>query len=180
MPGGTDPPPGVFNGGGGIQTKEIKFSVPGKPQGKARARTFYNPSLGRMQSITPEQTVLYENLIKLSYQRVAHGQMMDEGPLDVEIVAVFAPPKSASKKRKKSMLDGSIYPEVKPDIDNITKTVLDALNGLAYKDDKSVVWLSAIKVYGEEERVLVRIAPSPTIQQRRDQMTGTGITAKRE
>jgi hypothetical protein len=36
-----------------------------------------------MQSITPEQTVLYENLIKLSYQRVAHGQMMDEGPLDV-------------------------------------------------------------------------------------------------
>jgi Holliday junction resolvase RusA-like endonuclease len=95
-------------------------------------------------------------------------------------VAVFAPPKSASKKRQREMLAGSIYPEVKPDIDNITKTVLDALNGLAYKDDKSVVWLSAIKVYGEEERVLVRIAPSPTIQQRRDQMTGTGITTKRE
>ena len=133
-----------------------------------------------MQSITPEQTVLYENLIKLSYQRVAHGKMMDEGPLDVEIVAVFAPPKSASKKRKKSMLEGSIYPEVKPDIDNITKTVLDALNGLAYMDDKSVVWLSSVKAYGEEEKVMVRIYSSPPLKERLERKTGTGITANKD
>ena len=50
---------------------EIVFKVPGPPKGKARARTFYNPKLGRMQSITPEGTVLYENLIKTSYLQKA-------------------------------------------------------------------------------------------------------------
>lgn len=45
--------------------KVIKFTVPGQPQGKARARTFYNGNMGRMQSVTPEKTVLYENLIKI-------------------------------------------------------------------------------------------------------------------
>ena len=44
--------------------KTAYFVVAGKPQGKARARTFYNPKLGRVQSMTPENTVLYENQIK--------------------------------------------------------------------------------------------------------------------
>ena len=43
------------------------FEVIGMPQGKARARTFYNPKLGKHQSITPDKTVLYENLIKTSF-----------------------------------------------------------------------------------------------------------------
>lgn len=34
---------------------------------------------------------------------------------------------------------------VKPDVDNIAKLVLDALNGLAYADDKQVVGLMTIK-----------------------------------
>lgn len=42
----------------------VSFQVPGKPQGKARARTFYNGRLKRSMTITPENTVLYENLIK--------------------------------------------------------------------------------------------------------------------
>ena len=43
------------------------FEVPGMPQGKARARTFYNSRLGRSQSVTPEKTVVYENLVVQSY-----------------------------------------------------------------------------------------------------------------
>lgn len=136
-----------------------------------------------MQSITPEQTILYENLIKLSYQREAHGQMMDEMPLSVSIIALFAPPKSASKKKRKAMLDGDIYPDIKPDIDNISKTILDALNGLAYRDDKSVAGLSAIKMYGEDERVIVEISEMPTAKEilghERSEVTSTGITAER-
>ena len=48
-------------------SKQAYFIVDGKPQGKARARTFYNPKLGRVQSMTPENTVLYENLVKQSF-----------------------------------------------------------------------------------------------------------------
>lgn len=37
----------------------IAFTVPGPPQGKARARTVYNPKLKRSISYTPDNTVLY-------------------------------------------------------------------------------------------------------------------------
>lgn len=53
--------------------KSVSFHVPGKPQGKARARTFYNPNLGRHMSVTPDNTVLYENLIKTMYIHAAKG-----------------------------------------------------------------------------------------------------------
>ena len=37
----------------------------------------------------------------------------------------------------------------KPDVDNIAKAVLDALNGIAYDDDKQITSLVIDKKYGE-------------------------------
>ena len=137
--------------------KEIEFVVPGKPQGKARARTFYNDRMGRMQSITPEKTVLYENLVKLCYSQVAKGESMDEGALEVDVDAVFTLPSSVPKWRKANMLAGREFPTVKPDMDNIIKVILDALNGLAYSDDKKVAVVVGQKRFGKEEQVSVHI-----------------------
>ena len=49
----------------------VMFTVPGKPQGKARARTYYNASTKKHCSTTPENTVLYENFIKDRYLQMA-------------------------------------------------------------------------------------------------------------
>lgn len=46
----------------------MKFVIEGRPQGKARARTFWNSRTGKMQSITPEQTRSYEDLVRWSYK----------------------------------------------------------------------------------------------------------------
>jgi len=116
------------------------FEVPGKPQGKARARTT------RYGTYTPEKTVLYENLIKVCYRQVT--DYYTEEPLHMTIEAVFEPVKSTSKVRRKKMLEGEIKPTKKPDIDNIAKVVLDALNGVAYKDDTQVISLAVTKRYG--------------------------------
>lgn len=156
---GTPPialPPGCVAGGSDV-VKEIIFDIPGKPQGKARARTFYNPGLQRMQSITPEKTVLYENLIKTAYLHAAKGQELDEGALEVGIEAVFEPPKSISKKRRAAMLDGTEPHQTAPDVDNICKAVMDALNGVAYPDDKRVVSVNVQKHYGATAHVRVRL-----------------------
>ena len=75
----------------------------------------------------------------------------------VIITASFLPPKSASKRKKVEMLEGKIYPTKKPDIDNILKVVLDALNGLAYRDDSQVISCTVLKTYGEEEGVYVSV-----------------------
>ena len=130
----------------------VTFQVPGKPQGKARARTVYNPHLKHSISYTPENDLLYENLIKTLYMQAADGIRFEKGtPVILRIVARFEPPKSASKKMQRLMLEGAVPPLKKPDIDNIVKVVADALNGAAYHDDTQIVFVSAKKAYSAVE-----------------------------
>ena len=132
--------------------QSVTFHVPGKPQGKARARTFYNPAAGKHVSHTPDNTVLYENLIKDQFLNYADGFYMERGtPVTLRFVARFLPPKSVSKKKQKQMLEGEILPLKKPDMDNIVKVVADALNGVAYHDDTQVILVSAKKAYSAME-----------------------------
>lgn len=135
----------------------VRFTVPGQPKGKARARTVRRGG-GKSFSYTPEGTVLYENLIKTCYlQDAGHVLFNDGQPLAVDIIAFYEVPKSYSKKKKQEMLDGQLYPTKKPDIDNIAKCVLDALNKLAYRGDTQVVRLHMEKHYAEIPRVEVEI-----------------------
>lgn len=132
--------------------KSITFHVPGKPQGKARARTFCDPKTGKHRSVTPDNTVLYENLIKNIFLQNAGGFYLERGrPVTLRIVARFLPVKSASKARRADMLAGRELPLKKPDIDNIVKVVADALNGVAYYDDTQIVLATAAKGYSAVE-----------------------------
>ena len=137
----------------------VMFTVPGKPQGKARARTYYNVSTKKHCSTTPENTVLYENFIKDRYLQMAKGAFLErEKPVTLRIIARYLPPKSVSKKRKLDMLEGRELPLKKPDMDNIVKVVADALNGVAYHDDTQIVSLSMEKFYSDSPRVEVSIS----------------------
>ncbi|MBR2256246.1 MAG: RusA family crossover junction endodeoxyribonuclease [Blautia sp.] len=119
--------------------------------GKQRARTFWNNKLCRMQSITPKATASYEGDIKLFYQHETGGEMFEKGiPIAVELIARFEPANSESKKRKSLMVSNMIRYTKKPDIDNIAKAALDALNGLAWHDDSQVVSLLVRKRYCSE------------------------------
>ena len=132
--------------------QSVTFQVPGKPQGKARARTVYNKHLKHSISYTPEGDLLYENLIKTLYMQAADGIRFEKGtPVTLRIVARFEPPKSASKKRQQQMLSGELPPLKKPDIDNIVKVVVDALNGAAYHDDTQIIFTVAKKAYSAVE-----------------------------
>ena len=131
---------------------EIEFFVPGKPQGKARARTVRMPN-GFTRSFTPDKTVLYENLIKSCFIDEAEAKQNGIFPLE----AYFKPPVSQSLKKQRMMLLNEIQPLKKPDMDNIVKVVADALNGLAYHDDTQICCLGATKVYSREEGLQVRI-----------------------
>ena len=55
------------------------------------------------------------------------------------------------------MLAGDFSPTKKPDIDNIVKIVLDALNKMAFKDDNQITKLEVEKFYSEKEKIFVRI-----------------------
>lgn len=108
-----------------------------------------------MSSTTPDKTVLYENFIATRYMEgcwgTADSQM--EPIIKARIQAFYEIPKSSSKVKKTAMLSGELLPTKKPDIDNIVKAVLDALNEVAYRDDTQVVELQVRKQYSERPRL---------------------------
>ena len=55
------------------------------------------------------------------------------------------------------MLTGEIKPIVKPDVDNVAKSILDALNGIIYLDDKQIIELDIEKIYAETSWTEVKI-----------------------
>ena len=128
------------------------FDIVGEPQGKGRPR--FSTRGGFVKTYTPEKTASYENFVKLCYLNKYKGQKLD-GEIVAEIIAYFPIPKSFSKKKRAEAIEGKIKPTKKPDTDNIAKTILDSLNGIAFEDDKQVVALLVKKLYGEEPKVLV-------------------------
>lgn len=136
---------------------EVKFTVLGEPQGKGRPR-FANAK-GRVITRTPEETVIYENLVVLEYRRqVGNVKFADDAILDLRIMAYYTIPASASKKKKEQMESGDLRPTKKPDMDNIVKVVADSLNHVAYRDDAQIVDCQIRKFYSQQPRIEVTIA----------------------
>lgn len=129
---------------------DYKLIIPGTPIAKGR------PRVGKFGTYTPPKTVNYENLVQLCYMDQVEGQLLT-GPVALSIEFYFPIPKSISKKDKAKMQTGDIMHTKKPDIDNCIKSITDALNGFAYRDDSQVVLVQAYKLYADDPRVEVTI-----------------------
>ena len=132
--------------------KQVKFTVYGEPKGKARPR--FARVGNHVRTYSTQETVNYESYIKMSYLNEV-GRKKLQGPICAVIEGIFPVPKSESKKRKQMMLSNEIKHTKKIDCDNLAKTILDALNGIAYDDDKQICTLLVKKKYGEEPCVNV-------------------------
>lgn len=133
----------------------IKFEVLGECKAKGRPR-FKN--VGKfVQPYTDEKTVNYENLVKLSFMQSGCKKIIGDVPLKIELKFYMSIPKSMSKKQRLLIKEEKLRPLKKIDLDNGIKIILDALNKVAYDDDKQVVSLNAEKYYSEEPRVEVKI-----------------------
>lgn len=130
----------------------IRFTIPGSPMGKGRVRI----SKGGF-CFTPENTMNYENLVKVSCIDKCQQRQADyAGQVAVDITAFYPIPSSYTKK-KQEQIRGGARPVKKPDLDNIAKIVLDALNHVAWQDDKQVVCMVLTKKYAEVPCVSVGI-----------------------
>lgn len=78
------------------------FCILGEPQGKGRPR--FSTVCGHVKPRTPEETVLYENLVKTEYRRQTHEfRFPDDAMLDVRVIAYYSIPKSVSKKKRQAL-----------------------------------------------------------------------------
>ncbi len=131
----------------------IRFTVPGTPQGKGRAR--FSTRGGFTRAFTPEKTVAYEGLIALAGQRAMEGRDLIAGPIYLTVTAFFPIPASWSKKRRIEATSRLCWHTSKPDADNIAKAAGDALNGVIWKDDSQVAFAKVLKHYAETPRLEV-------------------------
>lgn len=132
--------------------KELHFSVDGIPRGKQRPRFVRKTG----HTYTPPETTNYENYVKLSYRMENQNERLS-GPIEAEIIGVFPVPKSISKSKSQAMLSDGIHYTKKIDCDNLAKSILDALNGIAYDDDAQICSLKVYKRYGKNPRVEVTL-----------------------
>lgn len=117
--------------------------VDGIPVGKARPR--FSRSSNRVSVYTPKKTVDFERKLVRAWLAL-RGNFMD-APVQVKIVASFPIPRSWTKMDKERAKSGLIAKTSKPDLDNVAKAVLDALNGVAFRDDRQVIRLIVEKRY---------------------------------
>jgi Holliday junction resolvase RusA-like endonuclease len=131
----------------------IQITVDGPPVGKGRPR--FVRSIGR--AFTPAKTANYEAILAAQGADAMGRKQPLEGPLRVVVTAFMPLAASWSKKKTAAALEGSIRPG-KPDADNILK-VLDALNGIVWRDDSQIAEARISKVYDPDPRLEIQVAP---------------------
>ena len=133
----------------------LVYSVYGEPVGKGRPRFARRGNF--VSTYSPQKTKTYEDEIRLMAKAAMGASEALETPVTVAIYIRVGIPKSFSKQKRKDALANIERPTKKPDIDNIAKCFLDAMNGIVYLDDKQVVSLHITKEYAETPAVDVMV-----------------------
>jgi crossover junction endodeoxyribonuclease RusA len=138
----------------------IHIQVDLKPVPKARPR--FNPRSGR--PYTPQTTQDFESHVSFFARRVVEVPL--ESGVHVQIIFKFI-------KAKSSKLN---LHTKKPDIDNLIKSVLDGLNGVAFKDDSQIVKLESEKIFADRDGVDIYI--QEIISEEKEPVTSKRIRKK--
>ena len=136
--------------------KKAELFIPIVPVPKGRPRFTRSG-----HSYTPERTKTYERAVCEYYQNNC-GEFFD-GAIKLFLTFYMPIPKSTSKKRQKQMLDNVIkHTVLNGDLDNLCKSVTDALNTVAYNDDSQITTIHANKRYGAIGGIDLRIEEDVT------------------
>ena len=140
--------------------KEIRLMIKGIPIRKGR------PRFTRTGHVyTPQATRQAERAIADAWIQSTNARAPHNGPIMIHLQFVFTPPASWPKWKREQAAGGRILHTTKPDVDNLAKLVLDALNGHAWIDDSQISCTIATKHYGIEARTQISITnydPTPT------------------
>jgi len=130
--------------------KRLSMTIIPKPKERPRASVIG----GHARIFTPKTTEAYEKEIRAAWIR-QNGDKPEAGPLRVRVYFGLPIPKSETKANKLQMVLRKVFPIKRPDLDNLVKAVLDALNGVAYSDDCQIVTMLSKKNYAEAPYVKV-------------------------
>lgn len=121
----------------------FKFVVLGEPVAQPRPRATSIGGMARMYEAAKDHPIhAYKDAVALYCRQAMQADPLT-GPVRVHLLFCHELPKTYHRKRNPPKEQ---WKATKPDLDNLTKAVLDALNGVAWQDDSQVVWLNSQKV----------------------------------
>ena len=132
----------------------IKLIIPGDvvpqlPPRFARRGSF-------VQTYDPAKCRDYKTNIRHLAAKCYKGKLLEKA-IEVKILVYRHAPKSLNKTKMAMALEGALRPTTKPDIENLSKGILDALNGIIWRDDAQIVRLEVEKWYSDSPRAEVLI-----------------------
>ena len=134
---------------------QICFEVPGQPRGKGRPRFARRGNF--VKTYTDAATASYEDQIRFYALQAMGSSEPLKTALEAFIYVRLPVPQSYSKKRTEACLSGLERPCKKPDLDNIIKAMMDAMNEVIYDDDVQIVNITATKLYAAKAGVDILI-----------------------
>ena len=94
--------------------------------------------------------------MRLYGRQAMRGKDPLTGPLKVSVLAIFLAPASWTKSKKALAYGGELAHVVKPDADNVGKTI-DALNKIVWADDSQIVSMLVEKRYGMQPKMVIHV-----------------------
>jgi len=135
-----------------IIRKDATLFFEGPPIPKGRPR--YCQRGGRVFAYTPKKT--QEAEVSIREKAKVDLYPLSEAPFEGRICVDLAFRMPIPKSLRKKVSAGD--PHVKrPDLDNLIKLVIDALTGVAWKDDAMICIMSAEKTYSHDPMTIVNI-----------------------
>lgn len=135
------------------------------PVPKERARVVRTAN-NKTVSFTPARTKRFTKDVRAVIDMVMGGRPPLAGPVRLDMTFRMAIPTSWPKWKQEAARDGLIAPTARPDMDNLEKALLDALNERAFVDDAYVVERMARKIFANQPGISVSVV------RMRDRMAG--------
>ena len=107
------------------------------------------PRFGRGHVYTPQKTRNAEAEISRVGRAMMGGKKPFDGPVKIDATFLVDVPKSWPRKRQQMGINDVLLPTSARvgDVDNLLKTVTDAMNGVVYEDDRQIISAAATKLY---------------------------------
>ncbi len=122
-----------------------KYIIPGQPIPLARPR--FNGKV-----VFDSQKAVKKSVS--DYLRLTVKEKPLTGPVHITLRFYMRRPKG---KKIQALFPGLEWHSKRPDLDNLTKFILDVANGILYADDSQVVFITSAKVYSDEPRTEIEI-----------------------
>ena len=133
----------------------MTFVVAGEAVPQGRPRFMRNG-----HAYDPQKSRDYKEQVAFAASWAMRGQSaFQKGtPLKCAITIWHKTPARFTKEQKKMVENETLRPTSKPDVDNIAKSITDAMNGIVYADDSQIVELICEKYYAVEPKVMVKVS----------------------